>query len=338
MTAGTYRKPAADSPDAWPSYWEGRWFLADYAGANNLRHALLMDPDTEFTGGLPIAADSLYGIIPTALMGGNRMIDFDFGADGALYVADYGGSNFAISNANNAVRRFAYVGGPDTPGPDPQVAPNPNSASATFAFSIGKSGGVSYKWEFSDGGSSTDANPTYTFKRAGNGQPTTAKLTVTYADGTTDSKTIEIQSPTVEQHEVNIQVPKTLRLTLATPTSFGAFSPGTAVTHHATTTATVTSTMPDAALTVSDQSGVSPGFLVNGTSPLASRLRVRNSTNAATPFADLSATPANLGSWTAPITNAAVQLQFQQSIGVNEALKAGSYSKTLTFVLSTTQP
>ena len=32
-------------------------------------------------------------------MNSNRMIDLDFGPDGALYVADYGGSNFAINNA-----------------------------------------------------------------------------------------------------------------------------------------------------------------------------------------------------------------------------------------------
>ena len=121
MTAGTYRKPAGDKPDAWPAYWDGRWFLADYAGGVNLRHALLMDPATQFTGGLPVAADSLFGIIPTSLMNNNRIIDMDFGADGALYIADYCGSNFTIVNNANSVWRFAYIGGPDTPGPDPQV-------------------------------------------------------------------------------------------------------------------------------------------------------------------------------------------------------------------------
>ena len=65
MTGGFYRKPAGDQPNAWPSYWEGRWFVADYAGSNNIRHAMLMDPATESTGGQPIAADSLYAIIPT---------------------------------------------------------------------------------------------------------------------------------------------------------------------------------------------------------------------------------------------------------------------------------
>ena len=200
MTAGFYRKPSGNAPNAWPSYWEGRWFVADYAGANNIRHAMLMDPATESTGGLPVAADSLYGIIPTALMGGNRMIDLDFGPDGALYVADYGGSNFAINNNNNSVRRFAYVGGADTPGPDPKVAPNANPASTTFSFNKGMSGGISYKWDFSDGGTATGENVTHTYVSAGNGVRPSATLTVTYADGQTSSATIDVPVPTTVPH------------------------------------------------------------------------------------------------------------------------------------------
>jgi hypothetical protein len=161
---------------------------------------------------------------------------------------------------------------------------------------------------------------------------------VTYADGATASKTLELTTPTVEPHEVSVQVPKLLGLTLSAPTNFGSFTPGTAMTHHATTTASVTSTLPDAALTVSDQTGVSPGFLVNGTTPLASRLRVRNSAPASTPFSEITAAPVALGSWTAPVTAANVALQFQQSLGATEALKAGTYAKRLTFVLATTQP
>src|SRR4030095_4082200 len=97
----------------------------DYAGGVNLRHALLMDPATEFTGGAPVSADSLFGIIPTSLMNNNRMIDLAFGPDGALYVADYGGSNFAIVNTANSVRRFAYIGGGGAPGPGPPVGERP---------------------------------------------------------------------------------------------------------------------------------------------------------------------------------------------------------------------
>ena len=42
--------------------------------------------------------------------------------------------------------------------------------------------------------------------------------------------------------------------------------------------------------------------------------------------------------WSAPVSNDPVTLQFSQPIAANEALKAGQYSKTLTFTLSTTAP
>ena len=41
-------------------------------------------------------------------------------------------------------------------------------------------------------------------------------------------------------------------------------------------------------------------------------------------------------SWTGPVSNAAVAITFRQHIGANVALRTGTYSKTLTFTLSTT--
>ena len=41
--------------------------------------------------------------------------------------------------------------------------------------------------------------------------------------------------------------------------------------------------------------------------------------------------------WTAPVSNA-VTIAFKQAIGATDALRTGSYSKTLTFTLSTTNP
>ena len=38
------------------------------------------------------------------------------------------------------------------------------------------------------------------------------------------------------------------------------------------------------------------------------------------------------------MSNDAVTLEFKQSIGANDALRTGTYSKTLTFTLSTTTP
>ena len=38
------------------------------------------------------------------------------------------------------------------------------------------------------------------------------------------------------------------------------------------------------------------------------------------------------------MSNDAVTMAFKQAIGANDALRTGSYSKTLTFTLSTTTP
>ena len=38
------------------------------------------------------------------------------------------------------------------------------------------------------------------------------------------------------------------------------------------------------------------------------------------------------------MSNDPVAIAFEQAIGANDALQAGSYSKTLTFTLSTTTP
>ena len=42
--------------------------------------------------------------------------------------------------------------------------------------------------------------------------------------------------------------------------------------------------------------------------------------------------------WTAPTSNESVTVTFKQAIKANDALRTGSYTKTLTFTLSTTSP
>jgi hypothetical protein len=39
-----------------------------------------------------------------------------------------------------------------------------------------------------------------------------------------------------------------------------------------------------------------------------------------------------------PISNDALEFQFSQLVNANDALRTGTYSKTLTFTLSTTTP
>jgi type 1 glutamine amidotransferase len=137
-------------------------------------------------------------------------------------------------------------------------------------------------------------------------------------------------------------VPATLSLSLGSAPSFGAFTPGVANTYTAGGTANVISSAGDALLSVADPSATATGRLVNGSFSLASPVRARaaSALGAGAAFAAVggSSSPTSLLTYSGPVSNDAVTLSFEQAIGANEALRTGSYSKTLTFTLSTTTP
>ena len=206
-------------------------------------------------------------------------------------------------------------------------------------FNIGKSGGISYAWTFDDGATATGATASHIYKTGGTHKAT---LTVTYADNTTSSKDVTVEVPPTVSTTIGATVVPTLALTIGTAPGFGTFNAGVANTYNASTTANVISTAGNATLTVSDLGTIAPGHLVNGngTSVLAQAIKAR-ATNAANPntaFAEVSANPLTLLTYPMEISNDAVALQFQQPIAANDALRSGSYSKTLTFTLSTTAP
>jgi hypothetical protein len=89
-------------------------------------------------------------------------------------------------------------------------------------------------------------------------------------------------------------------------------------TYTATTSASVTSTAGDAALSVSPQ----PAYLANGSYTLSEPLQVAFSKAA----------------WTDPVSGDPVTITFRQHIGATQPLRTGNYRKTLTFTLSTTNP
>jgi hypothetical protein len=127
--------------------------------------------------------------------------------------------------------------------------------------------------------------------------------------------------------DVGGTVPATLSLTLGPAASFGAFTPGVERDYTANQTANVISTAGDAALTVSDPSSTATGHLVNGTFALPSPL-----------LAAGHELPSVVKTWSAPVSNDPVTIAFTQHIGAGDALRTGTYTKTLTFTLSTTNP
>ena len=141
--------------------------------------------------------------------------------------------------------------------------------------------------------------------------------------------------------DVSGTVPATLSLALGPPASFGAFTPGVARTYETSTTANVISSAGDAALTRRRSELERDGHLVNGAFSLPQALMVKAANSAGGgAFAPVggASSPTTLLSYGGPVSNDAVTVSFQQSIGANDALRTGSYSKTLTFTLSTTSP
>ena len=138
-------------------------------------------------------------------------------------------------------------------------------------------------------------------------------------------------------------VPATLALTLGTPATFGAFTPGVAKDYTSSMTANVISSAGDGTLSVADASATATGHLVNGAFSLPSALQAKATSAAGTGAAALanvgsSAAPTSLVTYTGPTSNDAVTVGFSQHISAGDALRTGAYSKTLTFTLSTTTP
>jgi sugar phosphate isomerase/epimerase len=164
------------------------------------------------------------------------------------------------------------------------------------------------------------------------------------ADDATESILLTGQSNGNAVGGVGGTVPTSLSLTRGGSPSFGAFTPAVARTYDTAVAASVVSTAGDATLSVTDSSSTATGHLVNGTFSLPSALQVRaantaNPNPAYAPLSEVANTPLNILSYAGPTAGAdTVTVGFRQAIGATDTLRSGSYSKTLTFTLSTTTP
>ncbi len=180
------------------------------------------------------------------------------------------------------------------------------------------------------GGSLTNAKVgLFSYNRAG-----------TSTDLTTAFDYFRVSNTSVAGSPVGGTVPATLALSLGAPASFGSFTPGVAKDYDSSLTANVISTAGDATLSVADPSSTAPGHLVNGSFSLPSALQASASspTGSGHGLADVGASPLSLLSYAGPVSNDPVAIAFRQHIAANDALRTGSYGKTLTFTLSTDQP
>jgi glucose/arabinose dehydrogenase/PKD repeat protein len=215
-------------PDGiWPAQYDGRYLFGDYVCGkiSSIRPAGQAWVAADFGTGLGAVVDMLFG---------------PWGAGKALYYLTWDGQ----------VHRVAYTGNRS---PVAVANATPNSGGTPLgvffdgsASSDPDGGGLTYRWDFGDGGSSTVAEPGYVYEQAGTYQAT---LRVTDPGGATDTDTVRIDvGNTAPQPEIESPDPDLLfavgdPITLsgsATDAEDGALTPfsleWTVLLHHNTHT------------------------------------------------------------------------------------------------------
>jgi glucose/arabinose dehydrogenase/PKD repeat protein len=125
---------------------------------------------------------------------GKQVMDMAFGPDGSLYVLDYG-TGYFNGDANSALYRFDYLAGSNraptaVAGANRSSGQPPLTVTFTSAGSSDPEGGaLTYRWDFGDGTSSTQPNPTKTYTANGT---YSATLTVTDPEGLAGTANVSI--------------------------------------------------------------------------------------------------------------------------------------------------
>ncbi|GAA3503830.1 lectin [Streptomyces prasinosporus] len=115
---------------------------------------------------------------------GTQVMDMAFGPDGALYVLDYG-TGYFNGDANSALYRVEHVTGGRAPVAQAKADVTSGRAPLPVSFSSAGSSdpdgdALDHAWTFGDGATSTEANPSHTYRADGQ---YTATLTVTDPSG-----------------------------------------------------------------------------------------------------------------------------------------------------------
>ncbi|WP_030588811.1 ThuA domain-containing protein [Streptomyces anulatus] len=190
MGGPVYRYDAdLDSPVKFPEAYDGDFFAGEF-GRQWIKR---IEQDAD--GGVQSIND-----VPWS---GTQIMDMAFGPDGALYVLDYGLAWFG-GDENSALYRIENATGGRSPIAEASANKTSGTAPLKVRFSSagtadGDGDPLTYSWDFGDGGTSTAADPTYTYKKNGT---YTATLTAEDPTGRTGAASVHVTvgntAPTVE--------------------------------------------------------------------------------------------------------------------------------------------
>ena len=182
--------PDLDSPVKFPEEYDGDFFAMEFG--------------RQWIKTIEVGEDGSPGAIEDFPWSGTQVMDAAFGPDGALYVLDYG-TGWGSGNEFSALYRIEAVGG-EGRSPVARASADVTSGPAPLEVAFSSEGSsdpdgdeLSYSWDFGDGATSTEANPTHTYTEEGE---YTATLTVEDTTGLTASASVYLTvgntAPTVE--------------------------------------------------------------------------------------------------------------------------------------------
>ncbi|MFF1417818.1 ThuA domain-containing protein [Streptomyces sp. NPDC058280] len=168
-----------DSPVKFPESYDGDYFAGEFG--------------RQWIKRIEQGEDGTVSAINDFPWTGTQVMDMEFGPDGALYVLDYGLAWFG-GDENSAVYRIENSTGGKSP--IAVAAANKTSGKSPLKVTFSSAGTedadddpLTYAWDFGDGTTSTEANPSHTYKKNGT---YTANLIVTDPTERTGSASVRV--------------------------------------------------------------------------------------------------------------------------------------------------
>ena len=188
-----YREDYEKSEVRFPGYYDGKVFIFDWM--RNWIFTVSLTENYEY--------DTMERFMPSTVF--DKPVDMQFAKDGSLYMLEYG-TYWRAQNDDSGLYRIVFAEGNRAPqvkiSADKKVgaAPLKVEFSSEGTFDPDPEDGITYEWDFGvDGGKLSEANPSFTFEKAGT-YP--VKLTATDKSGESSLAIIEIkvgnQPPSVQ--------------------------------------------------------------------------------------------------------------------------------------------
>ncbi|MDO1451379.1 PQQ-dependent sugar dehydrogenase [Rhodocytophaga aerolata] len=187
-----YEKKTNDTTKHLPAHYDGKFFIAEWM--RDWINVVTLTPDGK--------VDSIERFMPDTKL--NHPIDLEIGPDGVLYVLEYGTYWFA-KNKDAGLYRIEYNRGNQAPIAVFKTDKSTGGFPLTVRFSSEgsydpDSSALSYQWYFDKKeAQSKEANPTFTFERAGT---YTVRLVVSDKEGKKGEKKLQIKAGNTEPEVV----------------------------------------------------------------------------------------------------------------------------------------